>query len=291
MPPEKGYPPAHPESTGAKRYREEAKVEPPGQAELTQIVQDLPVSDILSMEPTGQVESRITHGHSKSSTKEDVPPVEKTSSQVKSQITHGHSKSSTKEDVPPVEKTSSQVKSRITHEDVPPVEETSGDVINVDELPDVQGSGRITRAKSQHPCVCPPDNSQITQKPKEIVIPDDDEDDDVVPFSITSETVKETTYRGESEKEKLNRLKRKMLPARKSPRVKIPKLDMKKGVSSGLPRHEKRIVEDLAKNIVSSLKQKPQEQQQQPLPGSRRQGPDSLSSYSCRAGHKIRNES
>ena len=125
-------------------------------------------------------------------------------------------------------------------------------VIDVDEQPD-----RIVQTTSQHRCVCPPDQTWIMQEEKEIVIPDED---DVLPFSITSETVEEITIEDdpeESEQEKLKSLKRKHIPSRKSPRVKIPRLDLKKGVSSGLPQQQKKVVENLAKNIVSQLKPKP----------------------------------
>ena len=81
---------------------------------------------------------------------------------------------------------------------------------------------------------------------------------------ITSETVEEVTIEildDEEEekeaaraKEKLKSLKRKLIPSRKSPRVKIPKLDLAKGVKTALPQKQQSLVEALAKDIVKDLK-------------------------------------
>ena len=223
--PTKGYPPADPKSIGAKRFREECPVEAAGQAELTQIVQDLPVSKIVSSSSQEVAKSsQIMHKSVKSSS-QDVAK--------SSQIMHESVKSSSQEVAKSSRIMHESVKSS-SQEDVPPVEIPT--VIDVDEQPD-----RIAQTTSQHRCVCPSDQSQITQEEKEIVIPDEDEDD-VLPFSITSETVEEITIEDdpeESEKDRLKSLKRKLIPSRKSPRVKIPRLDLKKGVSSGLPQHKK----------------------------------------------------
>ena len=244
--PAKGYPPTDAKSIGAKRFRGECPVEAAGQAELTQIVQDLPVSKIVSSSSQEVAKSsRIMHESvSISSSSQEVAKsswimqesvLSSSSSREvakSSQITHESVKGSSQGDVPPV--------------DIPTV-------IDVDEQSD-----QIAQTTSQHTCVCPPDQSQITQEEKEIVIPDEDEDD-VLPFSITSETVEEITIEDdpeESEKDRLKSLKRKLIPSRKSPRVKIPRLDLKKGISSGLPQQQKKVVENLAKNIVSELKPK-----------------------------------
>ena len=92
--------------------------------------------------------------------------------------------------------------------------------------------------------MCPPEqvSSQgslwITQSSKPIVIPDED-----LPFSVTSETTELITIADddqydielERQRQKLKSLKRKMIPSRKSPRVKLPKLDLQRGVKSALP--------------------------------------------------------
>ena len=55
-------------------------------------------------------------------------------------------------------------------------------------------------------------------------------------------------------KEKLKSLKRKLIRTRKSPKVKIPKLDLAKGVKTALPPKQQSLVEALAKDIVKDLK-------------------------------------
>ena len=244
--PAKGYPPADPKSIGAKKFREECPVEAAGQAELTKIVQDLPVSKIVSTSSQEVAESsRITQESvSISSSSQEVAKscwimhesVSTSSQQVvkSSQITQESVKGSSQEVVKSSRIMQESV-STSSQEVVPPVDIPT--VIDVDEQPD-----RIAQTTSQHRCVCPPDQTQIMQEEKEIVIPDEDEDD-VLPFSITSETVEEITIEDdpeESEQEKLKSLKRKHIPSRKSPRVKIPRLDLKKGVSSGLPQQQKK---------------------------------------------------
>ena len=100
-----------------------------------------------------------------------------------------------------------------------------------------------------------------------IIEEDDDEEEEEQQQQqslITSETVEEVTIEildDEEEekeaaraKEKLKSLKRKLIPSRKSPRVKIPKLDLAKGVKTALPQTQQSLVEALAKDIVKDLK-------------------------------------
>ena len=265
--PEEGYPPAHPDSVAAKRYREEAQVVPAGEAELIETVQNLPVSEILSM---GEV-SRITH--------EDVPSVEETS---KVEVKSG--------------------KSRITHGNVPSVEETSKEVKS--QKSRITQPARISfvdrdTGENLHPCVCPPDevsSDRIAQPSEEPILIEEDEEEDVdssakLPFSITSETisVEDLTVDDDTEdvEKTVKSLKRKHLPSRKSPRVKLAKLDLKKGVSSGLPKAQKKFVETLAKNIVSGLSGL-REKQREVQPDRRRQGPPSSSFSSSQSSGRQR---
>ena len=304
--PTKGYPPADPKSIGAKRFKEECPVKAAGQAELTKIVQDLPVSKIVSSSSQEVAKSsRITQESVKGSSQEVVKSSRITHKSVKgssqevvklSRITHKSGKGSSQEVVKSSRITHKSVStssqevvesSRITQESVstssqgdvpPPVDIPT--VIDVDEQLD-----QIAQTTSQHRCVCPPDQTWITQEEEEIVIPDEDEDD-VLPFTISSETVEEITIEDDPEQleqEKLKSLKRKHIPSRKSPRVKIPRLDLKKGVSSGLPQQQKKVVENLAKKIVSQLKPK-----QSKLPHSSKQDPVSSSSSSSHSSGKQR---
>ena len=126
------------------------------------------------------------------------------------------------------------------------------------------------QSTAPHSCVCPPapaeETSRITQT---VVIDDDEEEEESVSssiFTVTSETVEEITTEddnGDKEesviKDKLKAFKRKMIPSRKSPRIKIPKLDIQKRVKTGLPKKQKTVVESLAKDIMKNLK-KPQSQ-------------------------------
>ena len=248
--PTKGYPPADPKSIGAKRFREECPVEAAGQAELTKIVQDLPVSKIVSsssqevakssqiMQESVSTSSQevvksswITQESVKGSSQEVVKSsrimyksVSTSSQEVveSSRITH-KSVSTSSQEVVESSRIMQESVSTSSQGDVPPVDIPT--VIDVDKQPDW-----IAQTTSQHRCVCPPDQTQITQEEEEIVIPDEDEDD-VLPFTISSETVEEITTEDdpeELEQEKLKSLKRKHIPSRKSPRVKIPRLDLKK---------------------------------------------------------------
>ena len=111
-----------------------------------------------------------------------------------------------------------------------------------------------------------PSDARITQNPVIIEEDDDEEEEEHQQQQslITSETVEEVTIEildDEEEekeaaraKEKLKSLKRKLIPSRKSPRVKIPKLDLAKGVKTALPQKQQSLVEALAKDIVKDLK-------------------------------------
>ena len=112
-----------------------------------------------------------------------------------------------------------------------------------------------------------PSDTRITQNP--VIIEEDDDDGEEEQQQqqqslITSETVEEVTIEildDEEEekeaaraKEKLKSLKRKLIPSRKSPRVKIPKLDLAKGVKTALSQKQQSLDEALAKDIVKDLK-------------------------------------
>ena len=112
------------------------------------------------------------------------------------------------------------------------------------------------------------------------------------PFTISSETVEEITNEDDDdeedvknkERQKLQNLKRKLLPSRKSPRIKIPKLDLKKGVKTALPSQHQDIVESLAKEAMKKFKgQKPEV----PL-SKQKQGQPSSSSSSSHVSGKQR---
>ena len=130
---------------------------------------------------------------------------------------------------------------------------------------------------------------RITQK----IDPVDAEDEKVSsqePFTISSETVEEITIEDDEEdvkkkeRQKLQDLKRKLLPSRKSPRIKIPKLDLKKGVKTALPSQHQDIVESLAKEAMKKFKgQKPEV----PL-SKQKQGQPSSSSSSSHVSGKQR---
>ena len=129
----------------------------------------------------------------------------------------------------------------------------------------------------------------------DLVIDVDAEDEEVSsqqPFTISSETVEEITIEDDDdeedvknkEKQKLQNLKRKLLPSRKSPRIKIPKLDLKKGVKTALPSQHQDIVESLAKEAMKKFKgQKPEV----PL-SKQKQGQPSSSSSSSHVSGKQR---
>ena len=121
--------------------------------------------------------------------------------------------------------------------------------------PKVLPPGRITRTSSQK------HSDRITHD-----IPDAGKS------SVTSETIEEITIEdngGEevTSEEKLRAVKKKLIPSRKSARVKIPRLDMEAGVKTALDKKKKTLVESLAKGIVSKIK--PQETQGLPTDKSR----------------------
>ena len=107
-----------------------------------------------------------------------------------------------------------------------------------------------------------PSDARIMQNP--VIIEEDEEEEQQQQQQslITSETVEEVTIEileDEEEekeaarvKEKLKSLKRKLIPTRKSPRVKIPKLDLAKDVKTALPQKQQSLVEALAKDIVKT---------------------------------------
>ena len=217
--PVKGHPPAKKDSEGARHFRKNL-VPPPSESELVETIQNMPVC-------------RITQQ------KSDEP----------AEVSH--------------EDKGSRIMQE-KHQDEDPqlvIDVDQPDVIDVDKQ-------QSCSSHPQHTSEGPPSGSdQITQKT--IIIDDDDEEEEqkhgVPPSSkclVTSETVEEIAIEiqddleeeGIIQKEKFKSLKRKMLPSRKSPRVKIPKLDLSKGVKTTLPQKQQSLVEALAKNIVKDLK-------------------------------------
>ena len=93
---------------------------------------------------------------------------------------------------------------------------------------------------------------------------------------MISETVEDITLEEdpEEETEKIKSLKRKHLGTRKSPRVKVQKMDLSKGVSSALARHERSALDFLTKSIVKNINIS------QPVTGTRRRDQSSVSSSS-----------
>ena len=217
--PVKGHPPAKKDSVGARHFRKNL-VPPPSESELVETIQNMPVR-------------RITQQ------KSDEP----------AEVSH------------------EDKGSRITQEKRQ--DEDPQLVIDVDQ-PDVIDVDKQQSSSShpQHTSEGPPSGSDRIMQ-KTVIIDDDDEEEEeqhgVPPSSkclVTSETVEEITIEiqddpeeeGIMQKEKFKSLKRKMLPSRKSPRVKIPKLDLSKGVKTALPQKQQSLVEALAKNIVKDLK-------------------------------------
>ena len=178
-------------------------------------------------------------------------------------------------------------------------EQTSqkSEVIDVDKLEEDLPRRRITRNLPEKPCICPPSEAKLSGRiTHQIVIPDDESSSSqkaAGESSVTSETVVDITLddngeevimektkddNGEEEQKekKLKALKRKLIPSRKSPRVKLPKLDMQAGVKTGLDKKQQTLVESLAKGIVSKIKP----QQSQGLPTDRSKGGQPSSSLS-----------
>ena len=143
---------------------------------------------------------------------------------------------------------------------------------------DDSSSSRITRQTSRHPCECPivlPDEGDDNP----LVIDDDDDELRITRVEgLVSETIEDITLEEDPEEEqeakKLKALKRKYLGTRKSPRVKVPRMDLSKGVSSALTRKEKSTVEYLSKSIMENIKKS------QPVTGTRRRDQSSASSSS-----------
>ena len=261
----KGYPPAKPDSIGAKNFRK-GLVAPPTQAEFVEAAQkflnhgrimqtseekhELPEDKVVDSDQqgkpvlSGQIKStpRITQTGEE---KHELPQDKVVDSDQKGKQVLAGQKQST-----------SQI-TQTSNEGLP------SEPVDVDRVED---SGQIMRQKAgSHPCVCPPEqvssqgSLRITQSSKPIVIPDEEHEDPQ--FSVTSETTELITIEDddqydidlERQRQKLNALKRKMIPSRKSPRVKLPKLDLQRGVKSALPQKERSVVESLAKNIISNL--------------------------------------
>ena len=93
---------------------------------------------------------------------------------------------------------------------------------------------------------------------------------------VIMEKTKDDNGEEEQKEKKLKALKRKLIPSRKSPRVKLPKLDMQAGVKTALDKKQQTLVESLAKGIVSKIKP----QQSQGLPTDRSKGGQPSSSLS-----------
>ena len=212
--PVKGHPPAQKDSIGAKRFRQDF-VPPPGDAELAEIVQNLP-----------------NHWITQENQKEglDVP----SSSQGKSSQRIPQATDTEESEVIDVDK------------DLPPgrITRKSSQKPCICPPSDAQLSDRIT-----HTVVIPDDESSSSQKaPGKFSVTSETIEEVTIEIEDDDNTEKLT-----SEK-KLRSLKRKFIPSRKSPRITIPKLDMQAGVKTALDEKKKTVVESLAKGIVSKIK-------------------------------------
>ena len=150
-------------------------------------------------------------------------------------------------------------------------------------------TSRITHQSSRHLCECPivlPDDEEDEGEDNPLVIDIDDDDDDEPWITrvegLISETVEDITLEEdpEEETEKIKSLKRKHLGTRKSPRVKVQKMDLSKGVSSALPRQERSALDFLTKSIVKNIKIS------QPVTGTRRRVQSSVSSSQSSSGQQ-----
>ena len=152
-----------------------------------------------------------------------------------------------------------------------------------------------------HPCVCPPEvapsqepvdsqskDLRITHQTSAIVV--DDEEDNPLVIDVDEQLSRITQVEGlisetveiidlerdpeEEDAQKIKTLKRKHLGSRKSPRVKIQKMDLSKGVSSALSKEGKSAVDFLAKSIMKNIKNS------KPVSGRERRDQSSVSSSS-----------
>ena len=89
-------------------------------------------------------------------------------------------------------------------------------------------TSRITRQSSRHLCECPIVLPDDEEEDNPLVIDDDDDEPRIMRVEgLISETVEDITLEEdpEEETEKIKSLKRKHLGTRKSPRVKVQKMD------------------------------------------------------------------
>ena len=247
----KGHPPAHKDSPGAKNYRK-GLVPPPSQAEFVEAAKNYPNRGQITQ--TSKDKQDLPKDNVVDSDQQGKPVLSGPKDKKGKPVLSGPKDKKGK----PVLSGPKQSTSRITQTSKEGLPSKPVDVNRVED------SGRITQ----------------------IVIPDDEAAGE---SSIISETVIDITLddngeevimektKDEEEKEKnLKALKRKLIPSRKSPRVKLPKLDMQAGVKTGLDKKQKTLVESLAKGIVSTIKPK----QSQGLPTDRSKGGQPSSSLS-----------
>ena len=249
--PTKGHPPAKPDSIGARCFKK-GLVPPPMQAELVDIVKDAS-SETFPYEK----EQRITQKMSV----EGAVPVDKTSEEW---IVQTLQQQQGKQVLPGTQQENKVLSGDQEGKQVLP------DVIDVEEV-----SGQIVQAEA-------------------VVIEDEDEEEvSSQQFSITSETIQQITIEDDDDEdaekkaqEKIKSLKRKILPSRKSPRVKIPKLDMQKGVTTALSSQQQSMVESLAKAVIKNLKTKKQDSVPVRPVSRQRMGQPSSSSSSQVSGNQ-----
>ena len=136
----------------------------------------------------------------------------------------------------------------------------------------------------------PYDGSRIAQKTST----EDDGSGRIAHEGIISEKVQKKVTSKKEEKDKVKALKKKMLGSRrKSPRVKIPKLDLSKGIHAGvketLKKKERSAVESIAKNVISAVTE--ETDIPEPEEDSTHMEPSASSSSSSQASQRHRQRS
>ncbi|MCG8625497.1 MAG: hypothetical protein MJE68_26305, partial [Proteobacteria bacterium] len=136
----------------------------------------------------------------------------------------------------------------------------------------------------------PYDGSRIAQKTST----EDDGSGRIAHEGIISEKVQKKVTSKKEEKDKVRALKKRMLGSRrKSPRVKIPKLDLSKGIHAGvketLKKKERSAVESIAKNVISAVTE--ETDIPEPEKDSTHMEPSASSSSSSQASQRHRQRS
>ena len=275
LPPELGHPPAKSDSKGARRFRKGAN-KPLTEPEVVQQVLDLP--------QRGRIAHKIDKNSGKQpvaakASKDDSEQITQKTAPIQPEVVASQEPvqlQSQSEDVAAEETVRSQPEVVVSQE--PVQSQSQSEDVAAEEI-----TSRIMRQSSRHLCECPivlPDDEEDEGEDNPLVIDIDDDDDDEPRITrvegLISETVEDITLEEdpEEETEKIKSLKRKHLGTRKSPRVKVQKMDLSEGVSSALPRQERSALDFLTKSIVKNIKIS------QPVTGTRRRDQSSVSSSS-----------